>query len=83
MHSLELVLLLLIQVAHLGEDLRVARHLSDQDVVPLEGLSAHADQLVHVRDLVDHLVAVRDDGMELLESLEAFVVVAQALVHKA
>ena len=83
MHSLELILLLLIQIAHLGEDLRVARHLSDQDVVPLECLSAHADQLVHVRDLVDHLIAVRDNSVQLLESLEAFIVVAQAFVHKA
>ena len=81
--GLELVLLLLIQIAHLGEDLRVARHLSDQDVVPLEGLSTHADQLVDVRDLVDHFVAVWDDRVQLLEGLQGLVVVAQAFVHKA
>ena len=74
--GLELVLLLLIQVAHLSEDLRVTRHLSDQDVVPLQGLSAHTDQLIDVCDLVDHLVAVRDDRVQLLEGLQTFVVVA-------
>ena len=34
-HGLELVLLLLVQVAHLGEDFRVTWHLCDQDIVPL------------------------------------------------
>ncbi len=43
MNCLELILLLLIQIAHLGEDFRVAGYLGYQDVVPLEGLSTHAD----------------------------------------
>lgn len=43
MNGLELILLLLIQIAHLGEDFRVAGYLGDQDVVPLEGLSAHTN----------------------------------------
>ena len=32
--SLELILLLLVEVAHLGQDFRVTGHLCDQDVVP-------------------------------------------------
>lgn len=35
MDGLELILLLLVEVAHFGEDLRVTGHLRDQDVVPL------------------------------------------------
>ena len=51
-HGLELVLFLLVKVAHFSEDFRVRWHLSDQDIVPFEGFSAHADQLVHVSDLI-------------------------------
>ena len=82
MYSLELVLLLLVEIAHLGEDLRVARHFRDQDVVPLEGFTSHSDQLVHMRNLIKHLVAVGDNRVELLESLQGLVVVAEALVDE-
>ena len=80
-HRLELVLLLLIQIAHLCQYLRIAWHLSDQDVVPLEGLATHADQLVDMGYLVDHLVTVRNDCVQLLEGLKTLVVVAETLVH--
>ena len=70
MHGLELILLLLVQIAHLGENLRVRRHLSDQDVVPLQGFTAHANQLVNVRDLVKHLVAVGNNGVQLFKCLQ-------------
>lgn len=55
-HSLELVLLLLIEVTHLSEDLRITRHLGDQDVVPFQSLASHTDQFVNVSDLVDNFV---------------------------
>ncbi|MEN9873382.1 MAG: hypothetical protein RL186_279, partial [Pseudomonadota bacterium] len=64
MHGLEFVLLLLVEIPHFGQDFRVSWHLGDQDVVPLEGLSAHSDQLVDVSNLVDHFVAVGDDGVQ-------------------
>ena len=81
--SLELILLLLVEVAHLGQDFRVTGHLSDQDVVPLEGLTTHADQLVNVSDLVQDFIAVWNDRVQLLKSLERFVVVAETLVNEA
>lgn len=56
MDGLELILLLLVKVAHFGEDLRISGHLGNKDVVPLEGLATHANQLVNVRNLVDDLV---------------------------
>ena len=83
MDSLELILLLLVQIAHLGEDLRVARHFRDQYVVPFESFTAHSDQLINVRDLIEHFIAIRDDGVEFFEGLQALVVVAEALVNQA
>ena len=80
--SLELVLLLLVEVTHLCKDLRITRHLRDKDVVPLEGFTSHSDQLINVGDLVKHLVGVGDDGVELLEGLQRLVVVAKALVNQ-
>ena len=61
--SLELVLLLLVEVTHLGKNFRVTRHLGDEDVVPFESLASHANQLVNVSDLVEHLIAVWNDRM--------------------
>ena len=81
--SLKLVLLLLVEVAHFREDLRVTGHLRDQNVVPFEGLATHTNQLVHVGDLVNHLIAVRNNGVELLKCLERFVVVAETLVNQS
>jgi len=82
-HCLELVLLLLVQVAHFGEDFRVTGHLGDEDVVPLEGFTAHTDQLVNMSDLVQDFIAVGDDGVQLFEGLERLVVVAESLVDQA
>ena len=62
-NSLELVLLLLVEVAHLSEDFRIARHLGDQNVVPLKSLATHADKLVHVSNLVQKLLTVRNDRL--------------------
>lgn len=73
----------MIKIAHLGKDFRITWYLRYQDIVPFDGLATHANQLVDVRDLVDHLVAVRDDSMQLLERLERFVVVAETLVDEA
>ena len=42
-NGLELVLLLLIQIAHLSEDLTVTWYFGYQNVVPLESLASHAD----------------------------------------
>jgi hypothetical protein len=82
MDCLELVLFLLIQIAHLGEDLRIAWYLSDEYIVPLEGLSAHSNQFVDMSDLVDHLVAIWDDSVKLLKSLKTFVVITKTLVYQ-
>ena len=81
--GLELILFLLVQVAHFGQDLAIAGHLSDQDVVPLQGFTTHTDQLVNVSDLVQDFITVGDDGVELFEGLERFVVVAETLVDQA
>ena len=68
--GLELILLLLVEVTHLRKNFRVRGHLRNQNVVPLEGLATHTNQLVDVSDLVDNLVTVGDNGVELLESLQ-------------
>lgn len=75
-NSLELILFLLIQVAHLGKDLTIRGYLCDQDVVPLDSLSPHTDQLVHMSYLVDDLIAVWDDCMQLFKGLKRLVVVS-------
>ena len=51
-NSLELVLFLLVKVAHFGENFRVRGDLSYQDIVPFEGLSAHTNEFIDVRDLI-------------------------------
>jgi len=68
-HRLELVILLLVEIAHLSEDFWVWGHLGDQDVVPFECLPTHADQFVHVSDLVDNFVRVRNYSVKFLERL--------------
>lgn len=80
--GLELILLLLVKVTHLGKNLRVRGHFGDQDIVPFKGLAAHTNQLVDMGDLVDNLVTVGDDSVQLLESLKRFVVVAKSLVNE-
>lgn len=82
MHGLEFVLLLLVEVAHLGQDLGVSWHFGNEDVVPLEGLSSHSDELVHVSNLVNHLVTVWDDSVKLFEGLKTLVVVTKAFVDQ-
>ena len=82
MHGLEFVLLLLIEVAHLCKNFRVTRDFGYQDIIPLDGLATHANQLVNVRDLVYYLVAVRDDRMKFFKGLEGLVVVAKALINE-
>ena len=82
--SLELILLLLVQESHLCEDLRVALDvLSDQHVVPLESLSAHADILIHVSNLEENLITIWDNRVKFLESLQRFIVVSELLVNKS
>ena len=70
MNGLEFVLFLLVEVAHLGEDFRVGGDLGDEDVVPFEGFTTHADEFVDVSDLVEDLVAVWNDSVELLKGLQ-------------
>ena len=80
--SLELVLLLLVQVAHLREDFRVCGHLSDKDVVPLEGLPAHANQFINVGNLVDNFIRVRNNSMQFFKRLQGLIIITEALVNK-
>ena len=62
-NGLELVLFLLIQIAHLSEDLTVTWYFGYQNVVPLKSLASHADKLVNMSDLIYHLITVRDDSV--------------------
>lgn len=73
---LEFIGLLLIKIAHFGENFGVTGDLSDQDIVPLQGLAAHTNQLVYMSDLIDNFVAVRNDCVQFFKGLERFVVVA-------
>lgn len=82
MNCLELVLFLLVEVAHFGEDFRVARNFSYQDVVPLESFSSHSDQFIDVGNLIQHLVAIGNNSMQLFKSLQRLIVIPQALVDK-
>jgi len=41
--SLKLILLLLIKIAHLGENFRVAWNFSDENIVPLESFTSHSN----------------------------------------
>ena len=82
MDGLELILLLLVKVTHLGKDLGIAWNLGDENVVPFEGFTPHSNQLINMSDLVEHLVAVWNDRVELFKSLEGLIVVSEALVDK-
>jgi len=82
MDILELILLLLVKITHLGEDLRVSWNLGHQNIVPFECLSSHTNQFVDMCNLIDDLVTIWDDGMKLFESLKRFIVVVESLVHK-
>ena len=62
-NSLEFVLLLLIQVAHLSEDLTVTWYFGYQNVVPLKSLASHANKLVNMSDLIYYLITVGDDSV--------------------
>jgi len=79
-NSLELVLLLLVEVAHLRQNFRVTRHFRDEDIVPLEGLATRLNQLVHVSNLINDLIRVGNNRVQLLKSLQRFVIVAKTLV---
>ena len=83
MNCLELILLLLIQVPHLSQDLRVRGYLSNEDIVPLQCLPSHPYQLIYVCYLVDNLITVWDDSMELLKCLQAFIIVSQSLIDQS
>ena len=75
-NGLKLILFLLVQVAHLGQDFRVGRHFGDQDVVPFKSLSSHTDELVDVGNLVDYFITVWDYGVKLFKRLKTFIIVA-------
>lgn len=45
-------------------------------------MATHADQFVHVSDLVDNFVRVRNYGVEFLERLQRFIIVAESFVYK-
>jgi len=82
-HCLELILFLLVKVAHLGKNFRVRRNLGDQDVIPLESFTSHTNQLVNMSDLVKDLIRVGNNGVKFLESLQRFIVVTKALIDQA
>jgi hypothetical protein len=62
-NGLELILLLLIQVAHFSQDFTVAWYLGYQNVVPLQSLSPHTNKLINMCDLVNYFIAVRNDSV--------------------
>ena len=82
-NSLELILLLLVEVTHLSEDLRVSWDLGYENVVPLEGLSSHTDKFVDMSNLVDDLITIWDDGVKLLKSLKTLIVIVKSLVNQS
>ena len=55
-NGLELILLLLVKVSHLGKNFRISRNFGNQDVVPFESLTTHTNQLINMGDLVNDLV---------------------------
>lgn len=82
-NSLELILLLLVEVTHLGKDFRVSWNLGHEDVVPFESLSSHSDKLINMSDLIDDFIAVWNDSVKFLESLKTLVVVVKSLVNQS
>ena len=81
-NSLEFILLLLVEVTHLGEDLRISWHFGHQNVVPLKSLSSHTDQLVNMSNLIDDFITVWDDSVKLLKGLEGLIVVIESLIDQ-
>lgn len=73
---------MLVQVAHLGENLTVCWHLSYQDVVPLESLAPHANKFVDVCNLVDDFVGVWNYCVKFFKGLQRLVVITKPLVDK-
>ena len=83
MNSLEFILLLLIKIAHLSQNFAVGWYFCYQDVVPLQRLPSHANQLVNVRNLVDNFITVGYNCVELFKSLQRLVVITKSLVDEA
>jgi len=80
--GLELVLLLLVEVAHLGEDFRVGGDFGDKDIVPLQSLSPHSNQLIHMCDLIDHLIRVGNNRVQLFKRLQRLIIIAETLIYE-
>jgi len=45
-------------------------------------LATHADQFVHVSDLVDNFVRVRNYSVEFLERLQRFIIISESFVYQ-
>ena len=82
MDVLELVLFLLVEISHFGEDFRVSWDLGDQDVVPLKSLSSHTNEFINMGNLVDNFVTVWDDSVKFFKCLETLIVVVKSLVDE-
>lgn len=82
-NSLELILLLLVEITHLGKNLRVGWNLGHENVVPLESLSSHSNELVDMSNLVDNFITVWNDSVKFLESLKTLIVVVKSLVNQS
>jgi len=81
-HSLEFILLLLVEIAHFGQYFWISWHLGNKDVVPFQSLSSHANKFVDMSDLINYFITIGDDSMQLFESLQTFVVIIQSLVDE-
>ena len=82
MNSLELILLLLVEVTHLGKNLRVGWHLGHENVVPFKSLSSHSNELVDMSNLVDNFITIWNDSVKFLESLKTLIVIVKSFVNQ-
>jgi hypothetical protein len=82
-NSLELVLLLLVEVTHLGKNLRIGWDLGYENVVPFESLSSHSNELIDVSNLVDNFITIWNNSVQFLESLKTLIVIVKSFVNQS
>jgi len=82
-NSLELILLLLVEITHLGKNLRVGWDLGDENVVPFESLSSHSNELVDMSNLVNNFITIWNDSVKFLKSLKTLIVIVKSIVNQS
>ena len=82
-NSLELILLLLVEITHFGKNLRVGWDLGDENVVPFESLSSHSNELVDMSNLVNNFITIWNDSVKFLKSLKTLIVIVKSFVNQS